>query len=498
MVMEFVVAGVYVSQFSFGIFINFLSKELEKRSVQLETVSKKVEQLAVQQEEIGVLREQVALILKRLEGQTAEAVREVEVHICEPVVTDKTEDHHRQPIGNAALSPKDTEASPWSTLSLPGSPEQMPENGFQQQTETSRPNSRKPECEQPSGCCSSPQLKPKDPHFYPPLRPYGLAGSSYHTYSSVTVEQRFRDILKRPFQLDLRNAPARGDLKPIVIDGSNVAMAHGLRKFFSCRGIAIAVEYFWKLGIRDITVFVPQWRTSRNAKATEQHFLSQLHEVGILALTPSRKVFQRRIASHDDRFLLELAETNGGIIVTNDNLREFVTESVSWREIITTRLLQYTFVGDIFMVPQDPLGRNGPRLDKFLQKEDFLRDRQPRPNAQPGMGIFDLAFPSNKTDGAKDSPEAPSRMHGATVNPSLPQHPSSASLDTLPTLPTLQQNVPVPAKRSFAETIKLRDGLLNIFPGSEQKLKIDEILEAHPDVSDLNVLAALVLECMLG
>ncbi|XP_006109249.1 NEDD4-binding protein 1-like [Myotis lucifugus] len=106
---------------------------------------------------------------------------------------------------------------------------------------------------------------------------------------------------------------------------------------------------------------------------TEQHFLTQLQELGILSLTPARMVFGERIASHDDRFLLHLADKTGGIIVTNDNFREFVTESVSWREIITKRLLQYTFVGDIFMVPDDPLGRSGPRLEEFLRKEVFLR-----------------------------------------------------------------------------------------------------------------------------
>ena len=100
-------------------------------------------------------------------------------------------------------------------------------------------------------------------------------------------------------------------------------------------------------------MFVSQWRTSLDPNATEQHFLSQLQDLGILALTPARKVLGQRIASHEDRFLLHLADKTGGIIVTNDNFREFVTESVSWREIITKRLLQYMFVGDVFMVPDD-------------------------------------------------------------------------------------------------------------------------------------------------
>lgn len=41
---------------------------------------------------------------------------------------------------------------------------------------------------------------------------------------------------------------------------------HGLQHYFSSRGIAIAVQYFWDRGHRDITVFVPQWRFSKDAK----------------------------------------------------------------------------------------------------------------------------------------------------------------------------------------------------------------------------------------
>lgn len=222
----------------------------------------------------------------------------------------------------------------------------FPENGLQQQAEPLLPNSMKSACENRSRCCSSPQSKPGCPPLSPPMplsqllpsvTDARLAGPSEHIDCSVTGVQRFRDTLKVPYKLELKNEPGRTDLKHIVIDGSNVAITHGLKKFFSCRGIAIAVEYFWKLGNRNITVFVPQWRTRRDPNVTEQHFLTQLQELGILSLTPARMVFGERIASHDDRFLLHLADKTGGIIVTNDNFREFVTESVSWREIITKR-----------------------------------------------------------------------------------------------------------------------------------------------------------------
>ncbi|KAJ1083467.1 hypothetical protein NDU88_003626 [Pleurodeles waltl] len=197
-----------------------------------------------------------------------------------------------------------------------------------------------------------------------------------HIDLSVTGSQRFFNTINVPYKLELQNEPGKADLKHIIIDGSNIAMSHGLKQYFSCRGIALAVEYFWKQGHRNITVFVPQWRTRRNPNITEQHFLQQLQDLGILSLTPARVVLGSRIASHDDRFLLHLSEKTGGVIVTNDNLREFVTESPAWAQIIKERILQYTFAGDIFMVPDDPLGQHGPRLHDFLQRKPLVQQQR--------------------------------------------------------------------------------------------------------------------------
>ncbi|XP_047565887.1 NEDD4-binding protein 1 isoform X2 [Lutra lutra] len=340
----------------------------------------------------------------------------------------------------------------------------FPENGVQQQAEPLLPSSMRSPCENRSGCCSSPQSKPNCPPLSPPMplpqllpsvTDARLAGPSDHIDSSVTGVQRFRDTLKVPYKLELKNEPGRTDLKHIVIDGSNVAITHGLKKFFSCRGIAIAVEYFWKLGNRNITVFVPQWRTRRDPNVTEQHFLTQLQELGILSLTPARMVFGERIASHDDR------------------------------------LLQYTFVGDIFMVPDDPLGRSGPRLEDFLRKEVFLRDMQPLLNALPNVGMFDPSFRVPGTQAASTSHQPPARIQGTPPSHWLPQQPR---FPVLPNLPSMQQSVPMPAQRSPAETSELREALLKIFPDSEQRLKIDQILAAHPYMKDLNALSAMVLD----
>lgn len=34
------------------------------------------------------------------------------------------------------------------------------------------------------------------------------------------------------------------------------------------------------------------------------------------------------------------------------------------------RLLQYVFAGDLFMVPDDPLGRSGPHINDFLRAQN--------------------------------------------------------------------------------------------------------------------------------
>lgn len=43
-------------------------------------------------------------------------------------------------------------------------------------------------------------------------------------------------------------APAAASLRAVVIDGSNVAMAHGNSECFSCRGIEICVDWFKQRG----------------------------------------------------------------------------------------------------------------------------------------------------------------------------------------------------------------------------------------------------------
>ncbi|XP_030638799.1 probable ribonuclease ZC3H12B [Chanos chanos] len=165
--------------------------------------------------------------------------------------------------------------------------------------------------------------------------------------------------------------------RPVVIDGSNVAMSHGNKQVFSCRGVQLAVQWFWDRGIRDITVFVPLWRKEQprpEAPITDQHILTELERRKILVFTPSRFVNGKRVVCYDDRYIVKLAYDSDGIIVSNDNYRDLQIEKPQWKKFIEERLLMYTFANDMFMPPDDPLGRNGPTIDNFLRKKPKTPD----------------------------------------------------------------------------------------------------------------------------
>lgn len=131
------------------------------------------------------------------------------------------------------------------------------------------------------------------------------------------------------------------------------------------------MDWFRKRGHTQITVFVPQWRKESpkpESPITDQRLLNQLEDQGYLTFTPSRRINGRRIVCYDDRFIVRLADKTDGIIVSNDNFKDLAHENPKWRDVIDQRLLMYSFVSDMFMPPDDPLGRHGPTLDEFLHK----------------------------------------------------------------------------------------------------------------------------------
>nr|XP_019961966.1 PREDICTED: ribonuclease ZC3H12A-like [Paralichthys olivaceus] len=160
-------------------------------------------------------------------------------------------------------------------------------------------------------------------------------------------------------------------LRPIVIDGSNVAMSHGNKEVFSCLGIQLAVNFFLDRGHTNVTVFVPLWRKEQprpDVPITDQHILLDLERRKLLVFTPSRRVAGKRVVCNDDCFIVKLGYESDGIIVSNDMYRDLQGEKPEWKRFIEERLLMYSFVNNKFMPPDDPLGRYGPTLENFLRK----------------------------------------------------------------------------------------------------------------------------------
>ena len=153
---------------------------------------------------------------------------------------------------------------------------------------------------------------------------------------------------------------------------SFMSCRHGNGRVFSCKGIQLAVQWFKEHGHQQITVFVPQWRRDpprAEYPITDQEILNQLELEKILSFTPSRKIGNKRIVCYDDRFIVRLATETSGVIVSNDSFRDLAEENEEWRKTIEQRLVMFTFVNDIFMVAEDPLGRHGPSLGQLLQMD---------------------------------------------------------------------------------------------------------------------------------
>ncbi|XP_071020202.1 NEDD4-binding protein 1 [Oncorhynchus clarkii lewisi] len=304
----------------------------------------------------------------------------------------------------------------------------------------------------------------------------------------VTGQQRFMEGLQTPFDLKLTDQPGDPGLRMVIIDGSNVAMSHGLGHFFSCRGIALAVQHFWNRGHRRISTFLPQWRQKRDHRGKEQHYLSELQNLGLLSYTPSREVQGKRINSYDDRFLLQLAQKTDGVIVTNDNLRDLLDESQVWCEIIKKRLLQYTFVGDHFMVPDDPLGRGGPHLDDFLHSQH----RPPVPGSHSYAGVAS-SFHSPRVPRAQTEVlQFRDWTPGVVVEPEPSQARGNGHARAGRGGPGMGLGLGLGVKRSAEETSRLRESLSQVFPGQDSMVTL--VLQCNPTVTDINSLSHFILE----
>ncbi|XP_076137732.1 uncharacterized protein LOC143121244 [Alosa pseudoharengus] len=149
--------------------------------------------------------------------------------------------------------------------------------------------------------------------------------------------ERYYRILEGP----QNSSSVQKDPQLVIIDGSNVAMAHGLHTFYSVRGIELAVKYFKNEGHR-VNVYVPIWRKNSKNTVFEHNLLQQLYQDGLVTYTPSM--------AYDDLLMLEEAKNKHGFIVSNDLFRDVPPE---YKDTIQRRI-PFRFEGNRFRVLPNP------------------------------------------------------------------------------------------------------------------------------------------------
>ena len=73
------------------------------------------------------------------------------------------------------------------------------------------------------------------------------------------------------------------------------------------------------------------------------------------------------------RFILDLAVATDGVVISNDKYADLIYEqNGKYRDVINNRVIMFMFVADMFMIPDDPMGRDGPALEQLLRPSRYL------------------------------------------------------------------------------------------------------------------------------
>lgn len=205
---------------------------------------------------------------------------------------------------------------------------------------------------------------------------------------------------------------------------------------------------------------MPRFRrgtSDKDCPTKDPEILDQLEENGYLTLTPSRKIDNKLIVPYDDRFILTAAQHYNAIIVSNDNYRDLMDEKPEWKTIIHNNLLQYSFIGDLFMIADDPMGRKGPNIEQFLSIDSGVHNSN--------NNNFKKIQSSSVLNSRNELKNIPPLM--GTINDSIDQiHLKKTEKERNNSISKKGGN-----ERSSQETVELIKTLKDIFPNDENRIK---------------------------
>lgn len=155
----------------------------------------------------------------------------------------------------------------------------------------------------------------------------------------------------------------KGNKRLVILDGCNVACGFTNSPNFSVRGVEIALEMF-KLKGHPVIAIVPENRMQN--MTDDQRKFEKLVAKRKIILTPCKNLPTNRACCYDDRFMLDIVNAMDGVIVSNDNFRDLVNENSDYNRIINSRVIGFTWVEELFLIPEDPYGKHGPKLNDIL------------------------------------------------------------------------------------------------------------------------------------
>jgi hypothetical protein len=90
---------------------------------------------------------------------------------------------------------------------------------------------------------------------------------------------------------------------------------------------------------------------------------------------PAKCVGNRIIVFDDKLFILMLADKKGGIVLSNDDFKKYLTKDhIELKDVIEEKILMYSLIEDIFTPIDYPLGKDGPKFEIFVRFETAMKE----------------------------------------------------------------------------------------------------------------------------
>lgn len=186
-------------------------------------------------------------------------------------------------------------------------------------------------------------------------------------YSNVveTGHEKMKVVAAKP---KVYQRSRKGQNRPIVIDGCNVAWQYGRNDVFDAKGLQITYNHFKDLGYADSDIIIILKHIPNHYLTEKDHQIIDFFKgINVIHMSPSRRAGNEIVKSDDDLFILNTAKTLEGVVLSADRYKHEHDHYPEYRDIIRSRLIVPTFIHNKLILPVDPLGKKGPKLEEILK-----------------------------------------------------------------------------------------------------------------------------------